>query len=71
MELSGFMNERKIPTTGFLYGLRELVFSGCGLYMAMMLCLIGNIACQLSNIPHVTASTAEDTTFLVFDRQLV
>ena len=40
-----------------------LPFSGCGWSMAMMLCLIGSIKSLLSNIPPVSTSAAEVTTF--------
>ena len=50
--------------SSFLSDLRVFSLSSCRWSMAIMVCWIGTIAFPLSNIPPVSNSTAEDTTFL-------
>ena len=63
LERFSFMNEQMIPTPVFMSNLRGFPFSGCGLSMAMRVCLIGTIVYPLRNIPPVSTSAAEATTF--------
>ena len=60
----GFINERTIPTPVFLSYLKGFTFSGCGWSMVMRVFLIGTIICSLRDIPTLSASDAEVTTFL-------
>ena len=70
LERFDFTKKRMIPTPVLLSNLRGFPFSGCWWSMLISMCLIGNIACNLKNIPPVSSSADEATPFFVFVRRL-